>query len=99
MSSAELNRATLLPLSPAPLLPLSTLFPLSSLCTVPIHLLFSLTFSFALQILGTVGLSAGAFLVSPYSLDGVPDIQLTAYPKVCAVYFTVCTVYRIVCTI
>jgi hypothetical protein len=41
-----------------------------------------LSLTVELQILGTVGLSAGAFLVSPYSLDGVPDIQLTAYPKV-----------------
>jgi hypothetical protein len=33
-------------------------------------------------VLGSPGFSAGAFLVSPFSPDGVPDIQLTVYPQV-----------------
>jgi hypothetical protein len=32
--------------------------------------------------MGSSGLSAGAFLVSPYSTDGAPDIQLTVFPTV-----------------
>ncbi len=33
-------------------------------------------------VLGSPGISAGAFLVSPYSTNGVPDIQLTVFPTV-----------------
>lgn len=33
-------------------------------------------------VLASVGLSAGAFLVSPFSKDGVPDIQLTFFPTI-----------------
>jgi len=31
-------------------------------------------------VLGSPGLAAGAFIVSPYSKDGRPDIQLTVFP-------------------
>lgn len=33
-------------------------------------------------VLGTSGISAGAFLCSPFSINGVPDIQLTVFPTV-----------------
>ena len=33
-------------------------------------------------LMGSSGISAGAFLVSPYSTDGAPDIQLTVFPTV-----------------
>ena len=33
-------------------------------------------------LLGSAGLSAGAFLVTPWSVDGIPDIQLTVFPTV-----------------
>lgn len=33
-------------------------------------------------VVGSPGVSAGAFLVSPYSTNGEPDVQLTVFPKV-----------------
>ena len=33
-------------------------------------------------IVGAPGVAAGAFLTSPYSETGEPDIQLTSFPKV-----------------
>ena len=36
---------------------------------------------------GSVGLSAGAFLVSPYSETGTPDIQLTVFPQITEPHF------------
>ena len=33
-------------------------------------------------VLSSPGISAGGFLVSPYSTDGIPDIQLTVFPTV-----------------
>jgi len=35
-----------------------------------------------LGVYGTAGLSAGAFLCSPFSEAGVPDIQLTVFPRI-----------------
>jgi choline dehydrogenase len=34
-----------------------------------------------LGVFGSSGLAGGAFLVSPYSTDGIPDIQLTVFPS------------------
>ncbi len=33
-------------------------------------------------VVGAPGVAAGAFLTSPYSETGEPDIQLTSFPKV-----------------
>lgn len=33
-------------------------------------------------VLGSAGLAAGAFLKSPYAVNGIPDIQLTVFPTV-----------------
>lgn len=39
-------------------------------------------------VLSSPGISAGAFLVSPYSENGIPDIQLTVFPTVRVRYST-----------
>ena len=41
-------------------------------------------------IVGTPGISAGAFLMSPHCSSGQPDIQLTVFPKVGMLILTQC---------
>jgi len=40
-----------------------------------------------LGVFGTAGFSSGAFLASPWSDDGTPDIQLTTFPRILEPHF------------